>query len=372
MTSYTTANSLAGLQINPIFGSSAGTGGAAQGNNQYNTAGDVIINTLTGAGAPSSITTTGGVFIGGTNIAINSTINHKNKVDGGVQAIGTTTEIVGSKSVTIDAAVGSGGNLVVTVQRTATTGGLTINKDLTVDTGKTNNNFDMFLQDNAQGSPIIIAGNLLNQSTNAGADIFVTAWGPLTTTGTMTTGRVVGTTLTGGSIFVANNASGGGTVTKISGALTAGSSVSVARTTRPRGFFDSVLDISAPIVATNGTATAISGGDLILGKVTATTGVALGANGFSALLNDAVTTSGGNINMNNFVSNKTEFKPAAVLSAKGGFGESERWLVRRCQCVGCRVCVGGGEARGADRDEQFHGGCPGQCQRADCREHVLA
>ena len=77
VTGYTTNTTLPSLYINQ------------EGESQ----GDVTVNAVVVGSQPSSISTTGDVFIYGNNVAINSTINHKLGTSSG----GYDLEIIGEK-----------------------------------------------------------------------------------------------------------------------------------------------------------------------------------------------------------------------------------------------------------------------------------
>lgn len=140
--------------------------------------GDVTIQALTRASAPSSITTNFGAYIRGANVAINSTINH---LPNG--AAFNNLDILSSNSVTVAAAIGAGDHVNIL---NGGAGGINIAANV-------GSNLDgltlggIHVTNAAAGSPTTISGNLYSHSTTtaAGYGIDVAVNGPLNITGNL-------------------------------------------------------------------------------------------------------------------------------------------------------------------------------------------
>ena len=159
------------------------------------TKGDVIIDALTVGTLPSSITTTGPVFLFGDNITINSTINHKLNSAGGVQADWDLT-IGAAKSLTINKSVGAGDDILITANGNILTA---TGANLLSDTNKSGTG-GIFIVNNSNvgGSTTTINGNL-DTSTSSTEDIEVVHNG-ISTAKVVIAGNV--TTHKGGDILV--------------------------------------------------------------------------------------------------------------------------------------------------------------------------
>jgi hypothetical protein len=131
--------------------------------------GDVLIEALTVGTLPSSVTTTNIVAIWGDNVTINSTINHKLNSAGGVQ-LNVDLDITGTKSVTINKAIGAGHDVNIDATGPITTA---VGGDILSDTNKAGGGGINIVNDgNQSGNLTLIAGNLAT-STASGDDINV-------------------------------------------------------------------------------------------------------------------------------------------------------------------------------------------------------
>jgi len=136
---YSTNKTLPELIINDVIGA----------------AGDVTISTLTPGTQPSSIYTTGDVWIKGGNVVINSTINHKLGTSS-VPAGGDDLYIRGTKSVTITADVGAETDVEI-----RSSGPMTISGNVTSDTNDGGAGLVYIWNDGQQsGNTTTISGNV--------------------------------------------------------------------------------------------------------------------------------------------------------------------------------------------------------------------
>jgi filamentous hemagglutinin family protein len=242
-------------------------------NQQIGATGAVTINALTPGSAPSSITTTGDVRINGTDVAINSTINHKNWVVDGIST-GDNLIINGSKSVSITADVGA-----MTDVSISSAGTINITGNVTSDTNDGGSG-KIVITNTGAGESTTISGKLTSYGDGDG--IHVTANGPLTISGAVNAINA--------DVAIVNNGMASGNTTTISGAVTGNYGISIAN----NGVTNSNLNISGDLVShNNGGITVNSNGNLQLGKATSTgTGyddIRITANGLNVSLNGALT-----------------------------------------------------------------------------------
>jgi filamentous hemagglutinin family protein len=266
-------------------------------NQQTGAQGDVLIEALTPASQPSSITTTGDVLINGTNVVINSTINHK--VDTSASDNGDDLIIVGDKSVTISKDVGAEEDVSVY----SPGGTVTITGNVISDRNKGGLGGIFIANDTMGPGPqgvMTISGNLTSYSDNG---VFVGAQGPLTISGNITSGDG-----SYGSVYISNRGTQAGNTTTISGNITADSEIRIGN----EGLTSSKLDITGKLAA--GTDVDVySYGHLSIGQVTAGSDIDLEALGTTVALNGALT-AGDDIDVNALAAT-TKLLPAAVLTA---------------------------------------------------------
>ena len=194
---------------------------------------DVTIDAVTPGAQPSSIATLGPVEIFGGNVSILSTINHRSTAAGGIQQ-DWNLWISGTGALVVDADVGGGREAVV-----ATTGGaLTISGNVLADANGDGNG-GIWVFNSGPGMPTTISGNLTVPATSSGW-IEVGANGPLVITGNLTNA--------GSTIRVGNGTVGAGvgSVTEVTGDLTAAGEVEILNQFAPAG---SPLTISGSVTA---------------------------------------------------------------------------------------------------------------------------
>ena len=190
--------------------------------------GDVVIEAVTRASAPSSVTTNGPVDIQGVNVTVNSTINHALNPDNGAD-----TNIVSTNSMTINKDIGAGGFVNLT---NTGAGGINIAGNVASDLDDGGYG-GINVTNTAAGSPTTISGSLSARGYSVG-DLDIDVNGPLNVTGSLYSLHydVNITNHRAGAATVVNNAviSAFGNVdigthgnTDITSAITAGDSVDI-------------------------------------------------------------------------------------------------------------------------------------------------
>src|SRR5439155_27016121 len=125
-----------------------------------------------------TITTTDNVGIWGGNIAINSTINHKVDSAGGVQNDADLV-IAASKTLSVTADVGAGGDVYL-----SSNGTMTISGNVLSDTNSGGNG-GISIYNGGRGATTTISGNLTTPASTSDF-LYVGTYGPLTISGKMT------------------------------------------------------------------------------------------------------------------------------------------------------------------------------------------
>ncbi|MFO1398135.1 MAG: hypothetical protein U1F48_13825 [Burkholderiales bacterium] len=137
--------------------------------------GDVVIEALTRASAPSSVTTNGEVNIRGVNVTVNSTINHALNPDNSED-----TNIESTNSMTIKKDIGAGGMVNLT---NSGAGGINISGNVQSDLD--NGGYGgINVTNEAAGSPTTISGTLTARGYSTG-DLSIDVNGPLNITGNL-------------------------------------------------------------------------------------------------------------------------------------------------------------------------------------------
>ena len=226
---------------------------------------DVTVNAVKPGGQPSTITTTDNVNIFGGNIAINSTINHKDKAGGGAQN-DVDLVINASKTLSVTADVGAGQDVYL-----ISNGTMTISGNVLSDTNSGGLG-GIYIYNNGKGATTTISGNLTVPSTSSGS-IYVGTYGATTISGKMTT-------LGGGDISVYNYGTGAGNFTTISGNVSSTGGVYI---------YNGVSPVNNPLT--------VSGNVTASGNVYIGNGTAIRRRQRLTTVSGNVTSTGGNVNV---------------------------------------------------------------------------